>query len=236
MRTLAAVFLLCAVGAAGQTTCDRDTITVTGTGTARAVPDRVSFTVGVVTTTKPVTEAFRVNNEKTNRVVKALKDLGVKDTEIQTSNFTIDSPYDSTIQAKNTQLYIVMNSVTVTRDDPKSVSTLIQAAIDAGANSASNLNFFNANPAGARDRALDLAIRDARAQAEKLASGIGRSLGPALMVSTLALPASGYFNNAVQEAITVTASAIEAGTTSLSYSSPSRTNSSSVVYLASSWD
>ena len=140
-------------------------ITVTGTGAARAVPDHVSFTVGVVTTSGSIAQSFHSNNEKTDRVVRALKGHGVKDEEIQTSNFTIDSPYDPRTQAKSTSLYMVMNNVTVTRDDPKSVSDLIQVAIDAGANSASNLVFFNTNPTAARDRAIELAIRDARAQA-----------------------------------------------------------------------
>jgi len=220
MRRLAIALLLCCGTVAAQTPpcADQNTITVTGTGTARAVPDRVSFTAGVTTSAASVREAFRLNNEKTNRVVKALKDHGVKDTEIQTSNFTIDSPYDVKLQAKNPKMYMVANSVTVTREDPKSVSDLIEAAVDAGANSANNLSFFNSNPGAARDRAIDLAMRDARAQAEKIVSALSRALGPALAISTLPLPS--YASAGVQEAITVAANgpAIEMGTNNVSYS------------------
>jgi uncharacterized protein YggE len=131
--------------------------------------------MGVVTASPSVANAFRSNNEKTNRIIEALKRRGVRDAEIQTSNFTIDSPWDPQTQRKSTNHYLVSNSVTVTREDPKTVSELIQLAVDAGANSASN-----SNPAAARDRAIELAIRDARAQAEKIATAVGRTVGAAL--------------------------------------------------------
>jgi uncharacterized protein len=200
---------------------DPNTIVVTGTGTALIVPDRVSFTVGVVTSSASVATAFQSNNEKTNAIVRALKRRQVRDTEIQTSNFSVDSPWDPETQRKSSRVYVVTNSVTVTREDPKAVSELIQAAIDAGANSASNLTFFNSNPAAARDRAIELAVRDARAQAEKLATSVGRGVGAALQISTTFVPRMpGWRNNAVSEAITVTAAAptIEAGTNEVTYS------------------
>jgi uncharacterized protein YggE len=148
----------------------------------------------------------------------ALKDHGVKDEEIQTSNFTIDSPWDPRSEAKSTGQFLVTNNVTITRNESKSVSELIQTAIDAGANSASNLTFFNSNPTAARDRTIELAVRDARAQAEKIAASVGRTVGAALLITTVPI----YTPNiqAVQEAITVTAAspAIEAGTTAIGYS------------------
>jgi uncharacterized protein YggE len=121
---------------------------------------------------------------------------------------------------KSTNLYTVMNNVTITREDPKAVSDLIQMAIDAGANSASNLFFFNSNPTQARNVAIELAIRDARAQAEKIAAGVGRTVGAALAISTTVVPSTpGWMNNTMRESITVTAAApaIESGTNEVSY-------------------
>ena len=112
---------------------------------------------------------------------------------------------------------MVSNSVTVTREDPKSVSELIQTAIDAGANSASNLTFFNSNPTAARDRAIEIAVRDARTQAEKIAASVGRPVGAAQLITTA--PVFSLNFTAVQEAITVTAAspAIETGTNAIGY-------------------
>jgi uncharacterized protein YggE len=206
---------------AQQPPCDVHSITVTGMGTAKIVPDRVSFTVGVFTNAPTVSEAFKTNNEKTQRVVAALKQRGVKDTEIQTSNFSIQTAYDNYPQRKQ-HGFNVTNSVTVTREDPKAVSELIQAAVDAGANEADGVRFFNSDPAATRDRAIERAVKDARMQAEKLAVSTGGTLGRATAISSAQVPSYGYMqnNNVMAESITVSAGApaIEAGTNTLSYS------------------
>jgi uncharacterized protein YggE len=208
----------------GQTPCDVHSVTVTGSGSAKVIPDRVSFTVGVFTNSPSVSEAFRGNNEKTHRVVDALKQGGVKDTEIQTSNFSIASAYDVSTGKKKIA-YNVTNSVTVTREDPKAVSDLIAAAVEAGANEANGVTFFNSDPTSTRDRAIERAVKDARAQAEKLAAATGSTLGRATIISTMTTGGdlsnvNGWMRlNTVQEAITVTAApAIESGTSTIAYS------------------
>jgi uncharacterized protein YggE len=203
--------------------CDVHSITVSGTGTAKVVPDRVSFTVGVFTNSASVSEAFKGNNEKTHRVVEALKQRGVKDTEIQTSNFSITTAYDNYAAHKLTG-YNVTNSVTVTREDPKSAGDLIAVAVEAGANEANGVTFFNSDPTPARDRAIERAVKDARVQAEKLAAATGSTLGRATMISTTLSGAdmsnvSGWMRLHTVEEITVTsAPAIETGTSTISYS------------------
>jgi uncharacterized protein YggE len=200
--------------------CDVHSITVTASGTARVVPDRVSFTVGVFTHSSSVAEAFKGNNEKTHHVVDALKRRGVKETEIQTSNFSLESAYDADVPRKRNG-YNVSNSVTVTRENPQTVSELISAAVEAGANEARGITFYNSDPTAARDRAIERAVKDARMQAEKLAAVTGSTLGKATVISTGDVSnVNGWMrNNIVAEAITVTASgpAIEAGTNTVSY-------------------
>lgn len=110
-------------------------------------PDRVAFTVGVFTNAPTVSAAFTANNEKTQRVIAALKARGVKPAEIQTSNFAIGAADEYVLSATNKkQGYNVMNNVTVTREDPSAVSDLIHSTVDAGANEARNLRFFVADP------------------------------------------------------------------------------------------
>jgi uncharacterized protein YggE len=202
--------------------CDVHTITVTGNGSAKVVPDRVSFTVGVFTNSASVREAFKGNNEKTHRVVEALKQRGVKDTEIQTSNFSIGSAYDEMARKKNG--FNVTNSVTVTREDPKSAGDLIAVAVEAGANEASGVTFFNSDPTSTRDRAIERAVKDARLQAEKLAAATGSTLGRATMISTALSGAdmsnvNGWMRLNTVEGVNMTGSApaIETGTSTISY-------------------
>src|SRR3954452_18953369 len=135
MRAILILTAFVALPVLADAPCDLHSITVTGTGTAKVVPDRVSFTVGVFTNSASVSEAFKGNNEKTHRVVEALKQRGVKATEIQTSNFSIATAYDNYAAHKQTG-YNITNSVTVTREDPKSAGDLIAVAVEAGANEA----------------------------------------------------------------------------------------------------
>jgi uncharacterized protein YggE len=223
MREMIVILAVAALPMFGsEPVCDVHSITVTGNGTAKIAPDRVSFSVGVNTTTPTVTEAFNTNNEKTARVVAALKARGVLDAEIQTSNFSISTDYDNYSGRRKVIGYIVTNMVTVTRENPKGAADLIAVAVNAGANEANGVTFFNADPAASRDRAIERAVRDARAQADKLAGVTGVTLGRVLTITTAEVPTSPSMNNNSYRSqyITVTAEspAIEAGTNIISYS------------------
>src|SRR5207253_8831968 len=87
------------------------TITVSGTGHAQLPPDRVSFSVGVATQRGSVADAFRENNDKTARVIGALKAHGVAAPEIQTSNFSIAEPFEGGRRVVGQ--YLVQNQVMV---------------------------------------------------------------------------------------------------------------------------
>ena len=204
MRKILTLFLL-----ALPLFADEKSITVTGRGSVSVVPDRVSFTVGVFTNAPTVSESFNMNSAKTRRVIEALKAHGVRDAEIQTSTFSINSAMDS--KTNRPAGYNVENSVTVTREDPKIVSELIQAAVDAGANRANGVQFFASDERPARARAIERAVEDARVQAEKLAAAAGVNVGHAIKIEREALPGVSGF-------ITMSAESILAqGTVDVSY-------------------
>jgi len=155
-------------------------VTVSGSATLRLKPDRASFSVGVETGAQAVSEAFKRNTAKLNAVVAALKKRGVASQEIQTSNFSIASRVE---KGKKASGFRVSNLVTVTREDPASISELLQAAVAAGANQVEGLRFFVGDPGKSQPRGLEMAFQNARAKAEKLASLSGKSLGEVVCVA-----------------------------------------------------
>lgn len=182
------VGLVSAAGAAAQpqSPCASATgrsVTVSGTATLRVAPDRVSFTVGVETIAPSVLEAFKANNAKTNAVLAALKARGVQPQQMQTSNLDIHTQQDPRDPEGRKLGFRVANHVTVTREDPSTVSELLQAAVGAGANQAGGLRFFVAEPGRQQARGLDLAFQSARAKAESLAGQSKRALGDVVCVS-----------------------------------------------------
>jgi len=184
-RTLLILTLIgCTATLFAQPAAQRDTISVSGMGRTSVTPDRVTFNVSVQTVGQTVDEAVNENNTKVKEVIAALKKAGATDRDIRTSNFTI-YPQQDYQQGKLPRIlgYNVSNSVTVTRPNPAEASKLLQAAINAGVNQSSGLNFEVSDPARGRDAGLKAAFDDAKAKATLLAQAAGRTLGPAIMIS-----------------------------------------------------
>jgi uncharacterized protein YggE len=185
------------------------TITVNGTGSVKLVPDRFSFSVGVASVSPRVRDAFAETNRKIRAVIDALQKDGVMEAQLQTSNYSIYTPYDP--ETKGAVVYGVRSDVTVTRDNPKGASDLIQSAVDAGANQVGSLRFFVDDPRPARQLALERAYGDAHERAMRLATVAGKTLGDPITISTEGL----YQPAPIVEAITVSAAApaLESGMT-----------------------
>lgn len=176
-------FISCAASAFAQTPAQRDTIAVTGFGRTSVIPDRVTFNVAVQTVGQTVDEAVNENNAKIKEVIAALKKAGATDRDLRTSNFTI-YPQQDYQQGKLPRIlgYNVSNNITVTRPNPAEASKLLQAAINAGVNQSSGLNFEVSDPARGRDAGLKAAFDDAKSKATLLAQAAGRTLGPAISI------------------------------------------------------
>jgi uncharacterized protein len=179
---------LSAVPAAAQIGSPRaiepETISVVGTGKASVVPDRVSFTVGLQTVGNTVEEATNQNNEKVSKVLAALKGAGAQQKYIQTTGFSIWPQQDHRQGALPRIIgYQVSNSVTVRTDKVAEAGRLLQAAVNAGANTSSGLQFEVTDPAKGRDEGLRAAFADARERAAVLAQAAGRTLGRTLKIS-----------------------------------------------------
>ena len=161
-----------------------DWVAVTGTSRTDVEPDRVSFTVGVETRAASVEAAVSENNKRTAAVIAALRAAGAGEKEIRTSNFTI-YPQQEYVENRAPRVvgYNVSNSITVTRPKTDDAGRLLQAAINAGVNQASGLNFFVSDPAKGREEGLRLAFEDARAKAQTLAVASGRTVGRAITIA-----------------------------------------------------
>lgn len=223
------LFLLLAAPLAAQPTPQMppqtpppETISVSGTGHATLTPDRFTFTAGVQTQAPTVEEAVNENNSKMSAVIAALKRAGATDAEVRTSNFSI-YPQQVYEQGKPPRItgYQANNSLIVTKKDIAAASKLLQAAISAGVNETSGLNFEVSDPARGRDQGLRAAFDDARAKASLLAQAAGRMLGRALTISELGegqpMPPPRPMGVMAVRAESVSAPPVESGTRELSY-------------------
>ena len=91
------------------------TLTVTGSAAITAAPDRASISVGVNETAAEVSQAQTAANAKVNAIVEAVKALGVEESKISTSNYSIfpQTEYDADTGRSVLVGYQVSNTVTI---------------------------------------------------------------------------------------------------------------------------
>lgn len=151
------------------------TLTVSGSGKVYLTPDIAYVTIGVHTEGENAAEVVEANNQQAQKVSDALKAQGIADKDIQTTNFSIYPQQEFDDQGKPTGKirYIVDNSVFVTVRDINKVGDVLDAAVQAGANSIAGIQFDVADKTAALSDARKAAVADARTKAEELASAAG---------------------------------------------------------------
>jgi uncharacterized protein YggE len=89
--------------------------------------------------------------------------------------------------------YRVSNNVQVTIRDLDNVGTILDAAVEAGANNIFGVDFALDDPSVVESEARQKAVEDARAKAEELATLNGVTLGDVVSVSEVVGLGGGYY-------------------------------------------
>jgi len=154
------------------------TLNVNGVGEAFLSPDIAYIFIGVHTESATAAEAVEQNKTQTTSVIEALKTAGIDDKDIRTTNYSIwpNQQYAPDGSLSGTR-YAVDNSVYVTVRDLEGLGDLLDAAIDAGANSINSIQFDVADKTEAIKEARAKAVEDAKKQAAELAGAAGLTLG-----------------------------------------------------------
>lgn len=145
------------------------TIAVTGQGTLRVKPDTVIITIGIRTEHTSALEALTENATRANAMIKALREIGVANEDIETSSFSIYPKYTYTNQTPILAGYEVEHMFDMTVKDVKKVGTMYETAVANGANIARQLQFKLANEQPYYQQALALAVKNAQEKARVLA-------------------------------------------------------------------
>jgi uncharacterized protein YggE len=171
------------------------TITVVGEGTVTIKPDIARANIGVEVVSNTVQEASAENKATIEAVLEALMAQGIAEEDIQTSGFSIyaerygpEGPL-----AEDEVRYRVSNNVQVTIRDLDNVGTILDAAVEAGANNIFGVDFDVDDPSVVESEARQKAVDDARAKAEELATLNGVTLGNVVSVSEVVGSGGGYY-------------------------------------------
>jgi len=171
-----------------------NTITVSASGKVTAVPDMAMITFSITTEGKDVKTAQDKNSQDANKVIEKLKELGVEEKSIKTSNYSIYPQYDYDAQAGNRiSGYTVDTTLTVSDIKIEDAGNVISQCVDAGINSMNNISYFCSSYDEAYNEALKEAVANADTKAQALAEASGKKIVEIKNIS------EGYQNTSLQD-------------------------------------
>ena len=173
-----AMMLPCIALAETVAVADDATITVTGSASVTLKADYARISVGVSSKAATVEQAANENNAAIYAVIEALKEAGVAEEDIATSNYSVYAEYDyASFGGQKLTGYNVTNQLTVIIRDMDHIGATLDKATAAGANNIYNIEFLSTKADEAQDEATVYAVQDAMRRAKLLASAAGLNLG-----------------------------------------------------------
>jgi uncharacterized protein YggE len=167
-----------ALGATGLTTSATDTanlktLSVSGTGVINVKANQATVILGVYTEDKEASAAIDENAAKMTAVINALKQLGFKDEDMQTTSYSVYPNYNWEIRM--VVGYQVTNMIQIKIKDLTKVGPAIDAASSAGANKVDSVGFgiTEETASAMKLQAYQAAIADAKSKSDVITSGLG---------------------------------------------------------------
>ena len=155
-----------------------ESITVYGKAQVSKAPDKVRLQATIITESSPSDpgQAVILNAGKMEEVFDVLKNLGIKETDMQTVNFNVSPLYDRSNQ-RHLYAYEVSNSLSFCIRELDKVGEVLTALGQAGVNKISGLRFEVDDPTQLLSEARAQAMINARKHAEEYAKVGGFQIG-----------------------------------------------------------
>jgi len=157
-------------GYIGQDIVAKNTITISGEGKIFATPDIGVIDLGVVSDAKTVAGAQKDNVEKMNKITQAMKDLGVEEKDLKTTNYSIYPSYQYISGRSDIIGYEVSQTLEVKIRNLDKVGDILAKAAELGANQVGSLSFTFDDPEKLNQEARTKAIANAKEKADALSN------------------------------------------------------------------
>lgn len=181
--TLALVFAVAAVQAfAQEPTPQVPSIVTTGEATVRRAPDQAFVTAAVETRARNPRDAQRQNAEAMTSVQQRLAEAGVPKEAIRTTGYFVQQEFDYANGRRTPREYVARNGVEIRVDAVERTGEILDLVVQAGATSVGDVRFDLKDRRAVEREALRLAVVDARARADALATGAGRTVDRVLRI------------------------------------------------------
>ena len=157
---------------------------VSATGEVTRVPDLAVINAGVVTRAATAGGAIQQAATRMARVREALRQAGIADRDIQTSNISLEPQYTyANNQPPKLNGYAASNQLSIRFRDIENTGKILDALVKEGANQISGPNLTIDKPEAALDEARGKAVAAARARADLYARSLGMRVVRVVSVS-----------------------------------------------------
>ncbi|GAA4381090.1 SIMPL domain-containing protein [Nocardioides caricicola] len=156
------------------------TLTMTGAGDATAVPDQLSFDVGVTVVRDDLETALDAASAAMDDVLAALADQGVAKGDVQTTGLSMNPVYQyHQYDPPTITGYRVGQRATVLVRELEQGGAAVSAAVAAGGNDVrvGDIRLLVGDTDAVMKRAREAAVAEATAKAEEYAAASGQELG-----------------------------------------------------------
>ncbi|WP_375274207.1 SIMPL domain-containing protein [Methylorubrum thiocyanatum] len=186
---LAGSLLLLAVASPAAAHDESGRIRVIGRASQEVAPDFASVEIGVESRGATPAAALDAASQAAKGIVATAKEMGVAEADIGTSAVTLQP------RIKNVRLpdgtmgeredgYTASNRVRVRLAEMGKLGDLMRRTLDSGANRIQGISFGLRDPAAADAAVQVAAVKDAKAQAERIAEATGVKLGSVIAIDS----------------------------------------------------
>lgn len=155
--------------AQAQTSKPGNMMSVEGRAETSVTPDLADVSAGVVSQAEDARLALSQNTEAMQKVMDGLKDMGIAEKDLQTSQFSVSPVYSdprSSSGSRDITGYRVTNQVTARIRKIDDLGAVLDKLVTLGANQINNVSFSVSDPREVMDKLRKEAIADARAKAD----------------------------------------------------------------------
>ena len=217
-RLLLAVFLSVPLVAFAQQPPAEPLVVTSGQGVVQAVPDRAYVTIGAESRASSAREAQRLNTAAMTPIQDKLRASGIPADAIKTVGYDVQYEWDYANNRRVGKGYVARNTIEVRIDAIDRVGDVLEIAGGSGATSLGGVRFDLKDRSSLEREALRLAVADARAKADAIAIGAGRSIDRIVRIEEQGVsggPVPVMYRRDAAQVAAASAPPIEAGQTEL---------------------
>jgi uncharacterized protein len=164
------------------------TIVTTGEATIHRVPDQAFVSVSVETRAKLPRDAQKQNADAMSAVQQKLTEAGIAKDAIRTTGYSIQQEFDFSNGRRVPRDYFARNGIEIRLDGVERAGEILDLVVQAGATSVLGVRFDVKDRTMLERDVLMHAVEDARARADSLAAGAGRTVDRVIRIDDTRQP------------------------------------------------